>query len=328
MVMTLVLIVAGVPVMVAGAALGSAFVLPAIAGTSVGLMGVLILHTIRNGLIVVGVMAASATMAVLVSPWPLASAALLGLSGVAFGISCLRGWNKLVMLVAIWNAYLVVTPTQIGSAGMLQGDAVEFSLRASWATGLIVLGAGVFTACITPTLFRHRRVLDVDPVLDRTAATWMAAGVGLLLFVETLVALSAYRVPAAHWLLLTTLVLVQPTSSKTLQRGVHRAIGTVAGAIVAALIVIAGVSLEARSVIGFALLIAALTIMMTPRPYWLYATLLTPAVILLSAGDANTFDVTVARLGFTLLGIALAFGLMALVWAIQHEKRTFRSRSA
>jgi hypothetical protein len=36
----------------------------------------------------------------------------------------------------------------------------------------------------------------------------------------------------------------------------------------------------------------------------------------------------VARLGFTLIGIALASGLMALVWAIQHERRTFRSRSA
>jgi hypothetical protein len=54
----------------------------------------------------------------------------------------------------------------------------------------------------------------------------------------------------------------------------------------------------------------------------------TPAAILLSAGDANTFDVAVARLGFTLIGIALASGLMALVWAIQHERRTFRSRSA
>lgn len=156
----------------------------------------------------------------------------------------------------------------------------------------------------------------------------MAGGIGLLLFVEAWISLSEYRVPAAHWLMLTTLMIVQPSSADTIRRGIHRAIGTVAGAGIAAAIVVAGTPLGLRMAIGYVVLIAALTVMLSGRPYWLFATLLTPAVILLAEGTANGLDVTAARLGFTLMGIALAFGLMLIVWIVQHGRSRGRSAPA
>ena len=315
----LVFVVSMIPLAAATAIAGSDYVMPAITGTTIGLFGTLILPGARRGLVIVGLMAAGATAAVLVSPWPLAGAALLGMSGVLIGLTSLKGWGQLTTIAVIWCAYLVVTPPQIGSAAILEGGAVEFSLRAGWITALIVIATGAFMLVATPLLFRGQPPVPLTPETDRRQAYVAAACIGLLLFVESLVVLSEYRVPAAHWLLLTTLVLVQPTRSKALRRGIHRAIGTVAGAVIASMIVLSGVQHEARMIIGFALLIAALTIMVTPRPYWLYATLLTPAIILLSAGDANTLDVTAARLGFTLISIALAFGVMVLALLLERR---------
>jgi hypothetical protein len=95
----------------------------------------------------------------------------------------------------------------------------------------------------------------------------------------------------------------------------------VAGAGIAVAIVVAGTPLGLRMAIGYVLLIMAFTVMLSGRPYWLFATFLTPAVILLTEGTANGLDVTAARLAFTLIGVLLAFGLVLIVWAVQHGRR-------
>lgn len=325
---TIVLLVAGIPVVVTSELIGADFALAAIAGSVVGLMGVLMLRDPRAACLAVGAMAASATVTVLASPWPVAGAIWLGLVGAGVGIAGLRGWSRIATMITIWNAYLLVTPPQVGTAGMFQGDAIDFSVRASWETALIVIVSGAFMVLATPLLFRGRTPMPAETPLAPSTAWTLAVCLGLLLLLESLLALTSYRVPAAHWLLLTTLVLVQPTKATTFRRGVHRAIGTLAGAVIAGAIVLVGVPHELRGIVGFALLIAALTIMTTPRPYWLYATILTPGVILLSAGSANALDVTAARVGFTLLGVALALGVVALLSVVERGRGAAGSRPA
>ena len=325
---TAVLVLMTIPVVIVSSLAGENFVFAAASGAVIGLLGVAMLHSVRHGLIAVGIMAAAATMSVVVSPWPLAGAIWLGACGIGVGLAGLRGWNMLASTMAVFCAFLVVTPTQIGDVAMFEGAAVEFSFRACWSTALAVVVCGCFTALVTPLLLRGRPQRPPRPPIRPQAAYWMAGGIGLLLFVEAWISLSEYRVPAAHWLMLTTLMIVQPSSADTIRRGIHRAIGTVAGAGIAAAIVVAGTPLGLRMAIGYVVLIAALTVMLSGRPYWLFATLLTPAVILLAEGTANGLDVTAARLGFTLMGIALAFGLMLIVWIVQHGRSRGRSAPA
>jgi uncharacterized membrane protein YccC len=204
---------------------------------------------------------------------------------------------------------------------MFEGAEVEFSLRAGWSTALAVIVCGCVTALVTPLLLRGRPQGSPRPPIRPQAAYWMAGGIGLLLFFEAWISLSEYRVPAVHWLMLTTLMIVQPSTASTIRRSAHRAIGTVAGAGIAVAIVVAGTPLGLRMAIGYVLLIMAFTVMLSGRPYWLFATFLTPAVILLTEGTANGLDVTAARLAFTLIGVLLAFGLVLIVWAVQHGRR-------
>ncbi|MGI9186066.1 MAG: FUSC family protein [Gaiellales bacterium] len=316
----LLLAVGGTPILLSNLIVGTDYIIAAIAGVSLALLGVALIGGVRGGLFAVGVAAAAAAVSVAVAPWPLAGAVWLGACGAAVGLSGLRGWIGWTPLVAIWCAYLVVTPPQVGFAAMFQGEQIPFSLQACVETALVVVACGVPIIFVTPQLLRRMPSVPTVPPLPKNAAVLMAACLGLLLLVEAAVVLQAFRVPAAHWLLLTTLVVAQPSTDRMLRRGIHRAIGTVAGACIAATVVIVGTNQGVRMAIGFALLYGSFVLLLSARPYWMYATLLTPAVILLSEGTTSGLDVTAARLGFTLLGILLAFGVMVIVSLAEHRR--------
>ena len=84
---TLVVVLATIPVVFIISIAGENFAFAAVAGAVIGILGVAMLHSLRNGLIAVGVMAVTATVSVLVSPWPLAGAIWLGLCGIGVGLS-------------------------------------------------------------------------------------------------------------------------------------------------------------------------------------------------------------------------------------------------
>ena len=49
---------------------------------------------------------------------------------------------------------------------------------------------------------------------------------------------------------------------------------------------------------------AAFLLMLQGRPYWLYATVLTPAIVLLESVGSTVDEVAEERLGATLIGVA------------------------
>ena len=320
-----VLVIAGIPILISNAVVGTDYIIAAIAGVILALLGVGLVGGVRGGMITVGVTAVAATISVAVSPWPIAGAVWLGILGAAVGLSGLRGWVAWTPSIAIWCSYLLVTPPQVGFASMFQGEPIVFSLHACVVTAAVVLACGVPIVFVAPHLVRRVPPIPKPPALSTEASLVMAVCLGLLLLVEAAVVLSDFRVPAAHWLLLTTLVVAQPSSGRTLHRGIHRAIGTTIGACIAAVIVLAGAPQGLRMTLGYVLVYCAGVLMLAARPYWMYATFLTPAVILLAEGTVDGLSVTAARLGFTLAGILLAFGVMVIVseterrWPARHR---------
>ena len=323
-----VLLIGGTPIVLSNLVVGTDYVIAAIAGVTLALMGVALVGGVRGGLFVIGVTAVAATVSVAVAPWPIAGAVWLGACGAAVGLSGLRGWIGWTPQLAIWCAYLVITPPQVGFASMFEGEKIPFSLHACVVTALVVLACGLPMVFVTPHLLRRMPPVPKVPSLPKDAALLMAICLGLLLLVEAAAVLTEYRVPAAHWLLLTTLVVAQPSTGRTLRRGIHRAIGTVAGACIAAAVVLAGTPQEWRMAIAYVLVYGAGILLLGGRPYWMYATLLTPAVVLFAEGDVGGLGVTAARLGFTLLGILLAFGVMVLVSLVERRSPTRRTASA
>jgi uncharacterized membrane protein YgaE (UPF0421/DUF939 family) len=61
---------------------------------------------------------------------------------------------------------------------------------------------------------------------------------------------------------------------------------------------------------------AAFTLMLQGRPYWLFATVLTPAIVLLESAGSTVDEVAEERLGTTLIGVAATVVVMLVLTAL------------
>ncbi|MET9240617.1 FUSC family protein [Nonomuraea sp. NPDC003709] len=125
--------------------------------------------------------------------------------------------------------------------------------------------------------------------------------------------------PAASWIAVTVVIVVRRRLDGAARRSVERAAGTAAG-------VVAGsaVLLWVPPSWLFVLLVAALAAvrpMLKERNYTLYATVMTPLVLLLMESGARVPPATIGyRLADTVIGCVLALGLGYLPWAVRRER--------
>lgn len=106
------------------------------------------------------------------------------------------------------------------------------------------------------------------------------------------------------WIILTILVVFQPSFGDGFHRAVRRAAGTLLGFIIA---ILCGAVLPSGALLSLAgtdFLMAAFALMLQGRPYCLYATVLTPAIVLLESAGSTVDEVAEERLGATLIGVA------------------------
>jgi uncharacterized membrane protein YgaE (UPF0421/DUF939 family) len=60
----------------------------------------------------------------------------------------------------------------------------------------------------------------------------------------------------------------------------------------------------------------AFILMLQARPYWIYATVLTPAIVLLESAGATVDEVAEQRLGATLIGVTVTVLVMLVMQAL------------
>ncbi|MBT2233041.1 FUSC family protein [Nonomuraea sp. NEAU-A123] len=127
--------------------------------------------------------------------------------------------------------------------------------------------------------------------------------------------------PTASWIAVTVVIVVRRQLDGALRRAVERAAGTGAG-------VVAGsaVLLWVPAPWLFVLLVAGLAAVrpvLKDRDYTLYATVMTPLVLLLMEGGGRVAPATIGyRLADTAIGCVLALGLGYLPWAVRRERST------
>jgi uncharacterized membrane protein YccC len=128
------------------------------------------------------------------------------------------------------------------------------------------------------------------------------------------------------WIILTIVVVFQPSLGAGFTKAAHRAAGTVLGFLIAILVgsLVPGGPL--LSVIGTVFLMVAVFFMLQGRPYWLYATVLTPAIVLLESSGSTVNTVAEERLGATLIGVAVT--LIVMLALVPFSTRLFGASPA
>jgi uncharacterized membrane protein YccC len=139
-------------------------------------------------------------------------------------------------------------------------------------------------------------------------------------------AITRFDVSHGIWLPLTSLVILQPEYGGTITRAVQRTLGTVAGAVLAA-VLIATVHGTAAFDAALAILLFA-TFTLIRRRYGYAITFLTPIVMLLiGAGSADPWIDLAERIAYTVIGAALALAAGYGLWP-QWERERLSDRLA
>ena len=122
-----------------------------------------------------------------------------------------------------------------------------------------------------------------------------------------------------YWLLMTSIIVLQPHVSGTMRRGLERIGGTVAGGILAAVLAVVLHSPLATAAVLFPLALLALAIL--PVSYAAFAFFLTPAFVLAWLPYSGDWQLALNRTANTIAGAAISLAAMAFLFPIYERDR-------
>jgi hypothetical protein len=277
--------------------LASVFVYGGIIGISA------IFYDLRLALILSVIAGVAGTICTLLNPYPLAGAAFFGILTGACALTSRRGLHSPALMVPVFASFLLVAPPTVPPLS---------AIPTAFVAGAVLLVGGLWGTAITRVLLGHRLPSVDRKKLGPRGATAYGVIMGVVLGVAAWAVLSYAKFHEGAWLLLTLIILLQPSPHDTFTKSMQRLAGTLGGALIAVVLILINVEQTFALVIGGFLIFGALTVRyVLKRPYWEYVTVLTPAVILLSASGVDRVRVAEDRVGFTLIAAAVAL-LIAL----------------
>jgi uncharacterized membrane protein YccC len=128
-----------------------------------------------------------------------------------------------------------------------------------------------------------------------------------------------FKIDHGYWLLLTSLIVLQPHVSGTLRRGLERIGGTVGGGILAAVLAVA---LHSQLIIAAVLFpLALLSLAVMPVSYAAFAFFLTPAFVLAWLPYSGDWQLALIRVANTFAGAIIAILAMIFLFPIYERDR-------
>ena len=267
----------------------------------------------------VGLLTALTPIAIVSGAVPVAGTALMAIMCFWVGLSATKGLHRGMLLIPIYLAFLIIAPPPWSG---LTGDDRTSTSYLLW--NMLFWGGGaLWAALVLPPVLRQLKMpprLPPGAPWPRVDAVIYTITITVLCTASTLAVLIWWPGSDGAWLVLTVLaVTTEPGAHASVKKTLARIGGTVVGVAIAASL---GSVIDSDAVllaVGGVLAVILVVIALTPHtPYFLWALVLTPTVVLFSATSIADVDTTDAeRLAFTLLGgalVLLASGI-ALGWA-------------
>jgi hypothetical protein len=250
----------------------------------------------RTGLVISLPFVFLAGLTDLAAPSPVWAGVVLAFAAFLRGYAARAGMHDALIMTVISLGFIAASPPQSDS-----------SLDAPMYVALVALGASVW-ATFVMFLLRHRLHQHQHTRLDPQRVMAFSLVLALLVGAATWAVVALGH--TGGWVILTIVVVFQPSLGAGFTKAAHRAAGTVLGFLIAILVGLLVHSGPLLYLVGTVLLMAAFMLMLQGRPYWLYATVLTPAIVLLESAGSTVDKVAEERLGATLIGVAVTLIVM------------------
>jgi hypothetical protein len=243
-------------------------------------------------------------------PNPWLAALVLACSAFLRGYAAKAGMHDALIMAVISLGFIVASPPK-----------PEISMSAPLYVAVIAM-VSMLWATLIMFLLRHRlhrhRLTPLDPI--RVLA--FSVALDFLVGVATWFVVDFDLGHTGGWIILTIVVVFQPSLGAGLKKGTHRAAGTVLGFLISIAIGALVGTGPLLYLVGTAFLMAAFVLMLQGRPYWMYATVLTPAIVLLESAGSTVDQVAKERLVATTAGVAITLlVLLALAPLAKHFDR-------
>jgi hypothetical protein len=233
------------------------------------------------------------------SPW--LAAFLMVVVSVAAGLTARTGISVGVMPAAIVVAFVLAQPP-VGTHATAS-EALEGAMA--------ILIAGVFAAVVGGALLRGRLNLTLSQHSWPETLNY-AAVLGVLVGLAAWFVAGRELHQAGAWLLLTILVVVQPSMRDGFRKACERAVGTVVGVVLALVIGLVGLPVTLVYVVAIAFLVLTVIELSRHSAYWEVLAFLTPAIILLVGVRGSIASTAEDRLFATLIGAGAALVVMGV----------------
>lgn len=259
-------------------------------------------------------------VALLLRDQPILGALFMAGVGVATGLSAMRGWHLMGAFAGPLIAYALIGNLHVAlPSGTV---AIDTSLASALTGMAYVLAGGLWTTLMGAFVIRAMGVKPPRSVPGHTAG-YFAAALGVLIGAAAFIDMM-WLDAASWWIILTFFVVVQPYYSDSTRRVIERVAGTLAGALIAVIVV--------ELLRGFPVVITILALVLTlaaayanlKLPYWVFAMLLTPAVVLQTTGTVHDLFVAIGeRALYTVIGAVAAVIVLTLghLYITQRKKR-------
>lgn len=225
------------------------------------------------------------------APNPWLAAIVLASAAFLRGYAAKVGLHDALIMTVIALGFLVASPAP-----------ADTTIPSVVFVGLVALASALWATLVVFVL-RHRLPKHQHTGLNPIRVLAYSSILALLVGVATWFVVDLDLGHTGGWIILTILVVFQPSLGAGFRKAAERAGGTVLGFVIA---IVLGLLLPGGWVLpaaGTVFLMGSFVLMLQGRPYWIYAAVLTPGIVLLESIGSTVDKVAEERLAATLIGI-------------------------
>jgi hypothetical protein len=256
----------------------------------------------RSGFVISVPFALLSGLADWAGPNPWLAAIVLAFAAFVRGYAARAGLHDALTMTVIALGFIAASPVSSGT-----------SIPSPVFVGVVTLIAALW-ATLVMFLLRHRLPVRQHTGLDLVRVIPFSLVLAALVGVATWFVVDLDLGHTGGWIILTVLVVFQPSLGAGFVKAAQRAAGTLLGFVIAILVGALVTNEVILSLVGVVFVMTAFILMLQGRAYWLYATVLTPAIVILERSGSTVEVVADERLAATLIGV-VGTGIVMLALA-------------